>query len=852
MFLSNFNVKNVMSDIEEKVTNCGFIHVNHICNNFAISKASLFKSLKEYNTKLEVDDVGYISVKCSLNEFEFLCAPGIIIKICPKFGFIEVNEPIKTKVYFNLDAYAQNHTGSVMQAAGLLTDFDLSIGQEVRFNAKIWNKQYKMKDDKSKYYATKVWVLKNELNEMQHETGKDKCEINGCGVVNSIFPDYGFITFKNEENSVYFSKNVFMTHFDSEVLKDLREVLKKGSVVEFTAVKVMHKNSKSQWEATEVWIKESKCLNNENINEQYKENQVEVEGSKRKLVNQQGEISYEKEQVQIKCGSDIVLVNRSCQIYYGDNKIRIDEITWELDEGTKIMFDAIKLIDNWEAVLIWTRKKPKVYISRDIKSNSNSEISNTHFVTSSAEQKYRKPKYSFCQTETVKSKDNNKCEHDKIFHSKKYEMQGHKLTKKLGPNLKLKTENIEQKLSKKQKTKTSNYINSIRSSNHNFNSSNKSKKMKTFSISNDETNDELVDFFSNSKHGVTNTNNLNEMEFNLTFNNEWLPNIYSPLRVLENLEGEITKVCGKIAELQSATMNQGAIFCLEDLYIDGVAAKEQHYELENILKIGDSVHFNCFETIDETGKSHQKITVVWKGKKSPEEHINENDIKAENSFKTEYRSNNHQVSSNNQSELQEGEFLRNDVKIANESKYSTSYQVVSSPLNSMQKMSSSSDTELQQDKSRRKKKCNTKINKPEKFLSACSTFPSKMQQNDILIGEEASFDTCEEVPLHLQELSDDIYKLFLARSPDFPNFKSADDFDDVSTEIVDLFINTLGTEEFDNFPIKKAPLVRNISQNQDLEWDGETFHRNQQIEETDSYTQTLITGNITFSAIFTQ
>lgn len=101
-----------------------------------------------------------------------------------------------------------------------------------------------------------------------------------------------------------------------------------------------------------------------------------------------------------------------------------------------------------------------------------------------------------------------------------------------------------------------------------------------------------------------------------------------------DIKGNIIRIFSRLAEVKSDILQNPVSFSLNDFYSDKKTIEELGLDdLKDILKVGDSINFNFFEIIDDSGETWQKITLAWKGFKprysgeiTPEDFIKQHDL----------------------------------------------------------------------------------------------------------------------------------------------------------------------------------------------------------------------------------
>ncbi|XP_035228565.1 uncharacterized protein LOC118200716 [Stegodyphus dumicola] len=104
------------------------------------------------------------------------------------------------------------------------------------------------------------------------------------------------------------------------------------------------------------------------------------------------------------------------------------------------------------------------------------------------------------------------------------------------------------------------------------------------------------------------------------------------IKRFQDIDGKITKVYHRYAEMENSLLKKPAAFFWNELYRNGVSVLDHFDDLREVIKIGDIVKFDCFEIVDDFGDFCQKVTVVWSGPKpkielmTPEQYIKQNNM----------------------------------------------------------------------------------------------------------------------------------------------------------------------------------------------------------------------------------
>lgn len=163
-------------------------------------------------------------------------AEGRISKVTSVFGFIAVDRPFKTSIYFDVQHF-ENKSWKDLLSAGLRE------GDRVIVDA------CKTFGHKAQFKATQV----SRLPEVSLSVNKDGHLHNQSGVIRRVRPGYGFITFGHGcRDCAFFCGRVV----DQAVTKNdlnLTHVFTVGDKVRFDAEPDKKSRNRAKWKATKVW-----------------------------------------------------------------------------------------------------------------------------------------------------------------------------------------------------------------------------------------------------------------------------------------------------------------------------------------------------------------------------------------------------------------------------------------------------------------------------------------------------------------------------------------------------------------------------------------------------------------------
>lgn len=170
---------------------------------------------------------------------------GKVFRIFPNFGFITVEQPLKTTVYFDVKSFEGNRHTSLVYA-GLIE------GDCVILDAA------KSEGHKAAFKATRVERIEEVVASASKPT--EKLSINEedrlydqSGIIHTVKPDFGFITFGPKKKSCAFFHSSVVDKALTKGSRNLADILTTNDRVRFDA-KPDSKGSKwVKWKATRVW-----------------------------------------------------------------------------------------------------------------------------------------------------------------------------------------------------------------------------------------------------------------------------------------------------------------------------------------------------------------------------------------------------------------------------------------------------------------------------------------------------------------------------------------------------------------------------------------------------------------------
>lgn len=584
---------------------------------------------------------------------------GVIVKLFPEFGFIKSKDPIKTEIYFKSNRFGNGDEN--------LTNY-LYIGAIVFFHAKKYKPDPKHDKSKCKYSATKVWRTDSDFERSTNiqksrktrDTGLyDPLHLDSEGIIQNVFPNLGFISVKgNNNNTVFFHKNR-VQNYDNIV--DLTKVFSKGDKVEFSAHRSSKADAKARWEATKVWkmgkeLTISESDRNQNINptsdmgdDSLIPPPISQIKSKEMIRDQRGKICPRPPGAVIKFNEHGIADGDSAAYYVCGTQVT--EIGWEFAEGDDVYFDAVKIksAPGWKAVLVWTGKKPDIVLPTCLGDFSefitdeedNGEICSSIY-TSKCSSYMSESCSSSVKTESVSSKVDDSKENIQKISGFIADTETKDSVKKLYKNHNTSSEDSLASASSKK-------IHHLKRSIGLTDTSSKStKRSSKLAFSNrrdglypaDSTykNIEVTENLNTcttmktANHMITDNETENSSGYgsilgdktiqkkkgkNFACNN---PELKKNIKRFCNVTGKISTLYSKFAEVKSSNSENPISFHLRDFYLNGMSVEELEVEhLKEILNIGDSILYNYFMIVDDSGHIWQKVTMAWLGSK-PKSH----------------------------------------------------------------------------------------------------------------------------------------------------------------------------------------------------------------------------------------
>lgn len=151
---------------------------------------------------------------------------------------------------------------------------------------------------------------------------------------------------------------------------------------------------------------------------------------------------------------------------------------------------------------------------------------------------------------------------------------------------------------------------------------------------------------------LNNTENDPESEVLVSEN---VNNNLEKVKIFREIEGKIENILCKFAFIKSPHLQKDVDFFLNVFYLNGISVGDNEItDLKEVIKVGETIKFNCFEVTDDFGEVHQKVTMAWKGVKpqvyemTPEEFIVEQDLSVSigSKLKSECKEENRAMSEN--------------------------------------------------------------------------------------------------------------------------------------------------------------------------------------------------------------
>lgn len=350
-------------------------------------------------------------LEAAAEEVTALCGvSGKVLRVFPNFGFITIEQPFKTTVYFDVKGFEENrHT--------TLTSAGLSEGDCVILDAT------KSVGHKASFKATRVERIEKAVASASKPTKKPSVDeedqlYNQSGIIHTVKPDFGFITFGPKKKSCAFFHSSVVDKALTKGSRNLADILTTNDRVRFDA-KPDSKGSKwVKWKATRVWcgspetdgaahseadsgdevfMSEDEAdmesiLNDDSDSESsnvdvgdYPVGFPDWEGntprnplhpgdgssaekpvswsSRRTLSGIKGIFFKQSDNIGCICSVDGMATARAVisTVYHAGRQIKsFDELPWSSDvkKGVEVFFDAVEDGDEWLATLVWSGNRP--------------------------------------------------------------------------------------------------------------------------------------------------------------------------------------------------------------------------------------------------------------------------------------------------------------------------------------------------------------------------------------------------------------------------------------------------------------------------------------------------------------
>lgn len=161
---------------------------------------------------------------------------GRISRVSSVYGFIEVDHPIETSIYFDIQHFENKRCKDLLSAG-------LREGDRVVVDA------CKVFGHKAQFKATQV----NRLREVSEPARKEGHLYSQCGTIDRVRPGYGFIAFgRGNRDSAFFLGRVVDRALTKSIL-NLTDVFTLGDKVCFDAEPDKKSTNRAKWKATKVW-----------------------------------------------------------------------------------------------------------------------------------------------------------------------------------------------------------------------------------------------------------------------------------------------------------------------------------------------------------------------------------------------------------------------------------------------------------------------------------------------------------------------------------------------------------------------------------------------------------------------
>ncbi|KAL1483419.1 hypothetical protein MTO96_033204 [Rhipicephalus appendiculatus] len=350
-------------------------------------------------------------VEVAAEEVTALCGvSGKVLRIFPNFGFITVEQPFKTTVYFDVKGFEDNrHT--------TLTSAGLSEGDCVILDAT------KSVGHKASFKATRVERIEKAVASVSKPTKEPSVDeddrlCNQSGIIHTVKPDFGFITFGPKKKSCAFFHSSVVDKALTKGSRNLADILTTNDRVRFDAKPDCKGSKWVKWKATRVWCAapemdgaagseadsgdevfmsedEAEIKSILNGDSDSESSDVDVRdypvgfpdwednaprnpphpgaessaekpvlwSSRRTLSGIKGILFKQSDNVGCVCSVDGMATAHVVisTVYNAGRQIKsFDELPWssEVKEGVEVFFDAVEDDNRWLATLVWTGDRP--------------------------------------------------------------------------------------------------------------------------------------------------------------------------------------------------------------------------------------------------------------------------------------------------------------------------------------------------------------------------------------------------------------------------------------------------------------------------------------------------------------
>ncbi|XP_064483647.1 uncharacterized protein LOC135396539 isoform X2 [Ornithodoros turicata] len=329
---------------------------------------------------------------------------GKVYRLFNVFGFISVTYPIKTSVYFDVQAF-ENGEYANLSASGL------QLGECVVLDAKVGPR-----DCEAKFRASKVARLENASNESSTQSMPQN--VDTTGTVQKVQEKYGFIKFgRNNRERAFFHLNNIHRPPGVEITA-LPDILTVDDKVRFKAKPSKKSTEQVKWEATVVYVpqfsKKGEMTPGDSYSDDESGNEVfmsDDESDIAQFLQQKLEDSHHdesspaatydwdrasvEEDPQVECsnmsfvgdsdewdqlpkrsgekGQFVPKTDTEGEIIFREEVVRassdvtfcngepVGSLLWEIRDKEEVLFDAVRSQDGiWIATLVWTGTRPTV------------------------------------------------------------------------------------------------------------------------------------------------------------------------------------------------------------------------------------------------------------------------------------------------------------------------------------------------------------------------------------------------------------------------------------------------------------------------------------------------------------